>query len=181
MMKPSTLLSKYRKASDMDDHANEMEVIGGYSYTYPDVKIMSASMNPPPHPSWPPVSLFVKMVVYLRRRRLLAALCEDPSVPERRRLVVATQSQWIPINDEGLATRFYPRDPEDTLVKREFCKIFPGLTEDPEYVTLVDPFFEVRGLCVLFCDFLDVRLISNLLSRTLQQRLPIVMTASCPA
>ncbi len=29
----------------MDDHANEMEVIGGYSYTYPDVKIMSASMD----------------------------------------------------------------------------------------------------------------------------------------
>ncbi|SJL15780.1 uncharacterized protein ARMOST_19285 [Armillaria ostoyae] len=156
-MKPSLHLSKYRKELEMDDHANEMEVIGGYSYTYPDVKIMSARMDPPPHPSCPPGSLIIKMVVYLKRRRLLVTLCEDPSVPERRRLVVATQSQWVPMNDEGLATRFYPRDPEDTLLKREFCKIFPGLTEDPEYVTLVDPFLEVRDL-------------------TLQQRLPIVMT-----
>lgn len=159
----------------MDEHANEMEVIGGYSYSFADVKIMSARLNPPPHPLCPPVSLFAKVVLYLTKNRLLATSCEDDAVPEGRRLVVATQSKWVPINNKGLSTRFYPRDPEDTLLKKEFSKIFPGLTEDPEYVTLADPFFEV-ALCVLFCDFFQCRIDLNLLSRNSQQRLPVVMT-----
>ncbi|KAK0434946.1 hypothetical protein EV421DRAFT_1740582 [Armillaria borealis] len=115
----SFLICLHSTKSIMDDHANEMEVIGGYSYFFADVKIMSARLNPPPHPLCPPVSLFAK---------------------------------WWPLNRNGsqidnksLSTRLrlYPRDPEDTLLKKEFSKIFPGLTEDPEYVTLADPFFEV--------------------------------------
>ncbi|KAK0457305.1 uncharacterized protein EV420DRAFT_1550081 [Desarmillaria tabescens] len=151
-------MSNYQPS--MDDRTDKMQVIGGYSYTYSDVKIMSARMDPPPHPACPPISLFAKIVIYLTKKRLLVASCEDNSVPERRRLVVATQSKWVPLNNEGLATRFYHRDPEDTLLKKEFCKIFPGLTGDPEYVTLADHFFEV--------------------SLSPQQRLPIVMTASGP-
>ncbi len=90
----------------MDEHANEMEVIGGYSYSFADVKIMSARLNPPPHPLCPPVSLFAKVVLYLTKNRLLATSCEDDAVPEGRRLVVATQSKWVPINNKASLLAF---------------------------------------------------------------------------